>query len=128
MNNDKLWKISKNDFIVAGICLFAFLIIPLFFFTRKAVSNDERKALIYIDNKLVKEANLQDKNILEVEKLQLEVNNGKIRILNSDCPKKVCKHMGWISDPGQIIICVPNKVFIEIAGVSDDTQYDIVSY
>ncbi|NPV53348.1 MAG: NusG domain II-containing protein [Firmicutes bacterium] len=44
----------------------------------------------------------------------LEMRDGKIRIAESNCPEQVCVRTGWISRPGQSIICVPNRVMVYI--------------
>ena len=46
--------------------------------------------------------------------MTIEIRHGRIRVAESDCPKGVCKHAGWIHTPGRSIICVPNRVLIEL--------------
>jgi len=42
----------------------------------------------------------------------VETQGGHIRILESTCPDKFCVKRGWISSPGETIICVPYEVII----------------
>ena len=42
----------------------------------------------------------------------VETKDGHIRILESTCPDKFCVKRGWISSPGETIICVPYEVII----------------
>ncbi|MBU5671867.1 NusG domain II-containing protein [Paenibacillus brevis] len=42
--------------------------------------------------------------------------DGGIQMIYADCPKKISMAMGFISRPNQTIICVPNRVFVEIVG------------
>ncbi|GIO39981.1 lipoprotein [Paenibacillus antibioticophila] len=42
--------------------------------------------------------------------------DGGIQMVYADCPKKISMAMGFISRPNQTIICVPNRVFVEIVG------------
>ncbi len=44
----------------------------------------------------------------------IEVSGNQVRMLSSDCPDKICIHMGWISKPGQVIVCMPNRVIITL--------------
>ncbi len=46
----------------------------------------------------------------------LEVREGRIRMVSSPCPDKLCIHQGWTSKPGQSIVCVPNAVSVSIEG------------
>ena len=41
---------------------------------------------------------------------------GRIRVLNASCPDQVCVNQGWISDSSLPIVCLPNKLVIEIVG------------
>ena len=47
-------------------------------------------------------------------RMQLEIKDSRVRVLNSDCPHHICKNMGWIKYNGETIVCVPNQVLIEI--------------
>jgi len=60
----------------------------------------------------------------------MEIEGGKVHVHDSDCRNKVCIAAGWISRPGQWIICLPNDVFILIEGSeiqeeggADDTAF-----
>lgn len=55
----------------------------------------------------------------------IEMENGKIRIKDADCPDKICVKTGWISEPGQSIICLPHKLIIKIEG--KNPKYDDIS-
>jgi len=43
-------------------------------------------------------------------------DDGRARVRSSDCPDKVCVKTGWIEHPGEIIVCLPNRVVVEIQG------------
>ena len=77
---------------------------------------------------VVEGLDLTDDKIINFNKLNLAVKNGEIRILKSDCPKKVCEHTGWISSSAQTIVCVPNKILIEIVNMKQDVEYNAISY
>lgn len=53
-------------------------------------------------------------------KTSIQIKNNKVRVTHSDCPEKICARTGWISNVGQIIVCVPNKVVIKIDGEKQD--------
>lgn len=49
----------------------------------------------------------------------LEVKDGAVRLLGVDddfCPEKICIRTGWIKNQGESIVCVPNKLVIQIIG------------
>lgn len=53
----------------------------------------------------------------------LEVKNGAVRLLSQDkyfCPQKICVRAGWISKPGETIVCVPNRLVVRIVETGGD--------
>ena len=44
------------------------------------------------------------------------IENGGIRVTESDCPDGICVSMGRASKPGEMIVCVPAGVIITIKG------------
>ena len=73
-------------------------------------------ATIYHANVLVEEVALEVDRDIELADvgMRLEVREGRIRVVESDCPQQVCVHAGWIRRGRQVIACVPNKVLITI--------------
>ncbi|MBC8183577.1 NusG domain II-containing protein [candidate division KSB1 bacterium] len=53
-------------------------------------------------------------------KTSIQIKDNKVCVTHSDCPEKICVRTGWISNVGQIIVCVPNKVVIKIDGEKQD--------
>lgn len=48
--------------------------------------------------------------------VRVEVRAGRVRVAESDCPRKVCVRTGWISRPGRAIVCAPNRLLVEVTG------------
>ncbi|MBT9152162.1 MAG: hypothetical protein DDT35_00376 [Firmicutes bacterium] len=46
----------------------------------------------------------------------IEIDGAYIRIIASACPDKICIKMGRKSRPGEVIVCLPNRVVIRIDG------------
>jgi len=55
------------------------------------------------------------------------IKDGKAFVQDSPCPDKLCVHMPAISQPGQWIACLPNRVFVRVRGTSDQ-KIDELSY
>lgn len=49
----------------------------------------------------------------------VEIEPGRIRVAEAGCPDQVCVNQGWISDGTVPIVCLPNKLVIEITGGGD---------
>lgn len=46
----------------------------------------------------------------------IQVEKGRIRVCEADCPDQVCVKQGYISDAARPIVCLPHKLVIEIVG------------
>jgi hypothetical protein len=57
-------------------------------------------------------------NIIRIEK-------GRIRIVDADCPDKLCVKTGWITESGQSVICLPHKLIIKIQGGSKEIDENV---
>lgn len=55
----------------------------------------------------------------------LEIQNGKVRFIDSPCKNKVCIRAGWLSRAGGFTACLPNKVSMEITGKAG---YDSINF
>ena len=44
---------------------------------------------------------------------------GRIRVESADCPDQVCVDQGWISDGTVPVVCLPNRLVIQIEGGGD---------
>lgn len=47
-------------------------------------------------------------------KVIVEIKNHKVHIISSNCPDKTCIKTGFISNPGPMILCAPNRVLVRI--------------
>jgi len=94
-------------------------------------AREQPVAYIYQNNRLLGAYQLDRDQTITVgvkarPDMTIEIRNGAIRVAESDCPKGVCKHAGWVRTPGRSIMCVPNRVLIELKGQPRD--YDAESY
>ena len=48
---------------------------------------------------------------------------GRICVEEASCPDQVCVHQGWISDSSVPIVCLPNKLVVEIVG--EEGAFDV---
>ena len=50
----------------------------------------------------------------KVGKCILVISDGKADMESADCPNQICVHHGAISHTGETIVCLPNRVVIEV--------------
>jgi len=92
--------------------------------------------LVYENGDLIKEKELVSNEVLAINlkngriKVEISTENG-VRLVESDCPAKICVHSGWIKNSGQTIVCLPNKLLLELKGAiikGEQEEYDAISY
>lgn len=47
---------------------------------------------------------------------RIEIKDGRVRVLSSPCPLKLCQRAGWIGEAGEMIVCLPNEVVVRLPG------------
>ena len=83
-----------------------------------------QKVEIYLENKLYRVEELKEKRQeflipTELGGIKVLMENKKIRVLSSNSPKKIIVKQGFISEVGETLIGIPDKVIIKIVGDSD---------
>lgn len=77
-------------------------------------------AVIEVNGRRAAELSLDKKGLVELQGpigvTTVAVADGAVKILKSPCPRGVCMHMGNIRHPGEILVCVPNRVCVSIRG------------
>jgi len=58
----------------------------------------------------------------------VEGYNGRVRMKKAPAedPEKICEKIGWIDQPGPMIVCVPNQISVWIE--KEDAELDGVSW
>lgn len=55
----------------------------------------------------------------------LEIKDGEANMTDADCPDKLCVHQRAISKYHESIICLPNKVVVEVTE-GGDSEFDAI--
>lgn len=58
----------------------------------------------------------------------LKIGDGEVRVIEASCPDKLDVLQGSISEPGEIIVCLPNRLIVEIKGTQSSSSIDYYSY
>ncbi|SKA72810.1 hypothetical protein SAMN05428976_10176 [Clostridium sp. USBA 49] len=82
----------------------------------------ELKGKLY--KRLPLDNNINEKIVVESDlgKNIVEISNGKVRIIDSDCPDKICIQDGAISTPGSMLVCLPHKLVVQIKGENEEAD------
>lgn len=62
----------------------------------------------------------------QVPDMVFAAGNGAVSVTASGCGDKTCMRTGKISHRGEAIICVPNKIIVEIKGSTKESGVDAV--
>lgn len=88
------------------------------------------RAIIRQEGKVFAEVDLRTRRQLEVAGplgvTLIAVEPGRARIVSDPGPRQYCVRQGWLMRPGEIAICAPNRVSLQIAGRT--RVYDSISY
>ncbi len=60
--------------------------------------------------------------------MKICIENGFVWVASSSCPDQICIKAGKISENGQIILCAPNRVFIQMITEQRSKKSDILTY
>ncbi|KXB29962.1 hypothetical protein AT959_11215 [Dechloromonas denitrificans] len=88
------------------------------------------RAIIRQEGKVFAEVDLRSRKQFEVGgplgTTLIAVEPGRARVVSDPGPRQYCVRQGWLMRPGEIAICAPNRVSLQIAGRTK--VYDSISY
>ncbi|MDH8679144.1 NusG domain II-containing protein [Fusibacter bizertensis] len=121
---------KKNDVILMGIILIVGLI--ALFAMKMVQSNDqsELQVLIKHDGVVIQSYPFTEKTdetyVYEEdgERNVIQIKDGLVSMIDADCRDQICVKTQSISNNGEIIVCLPHKVTVEI--FSDQAVDDVL--
>lgn len=122
-------KFGVNDIkVLMVIVAIGLLLVMIYvFYPRKAASSVD----VLMDGKCVGTYDLRVDASIPIEvngtvTNTLEICDGKAFMSDATCPDKLCMKQGKISHQGETIVCLPNKIVIQVN--SDDmSEFDSVA-
>lgn len=120
-------KIIKKADIILLILLVSIGLVASYF---AAVGGTKgAKAVITVDGQLYGTYSLSKNQTIVIERNnhrnKITIKNGKVQMASSSCKNQVCVHEGAISKTNQSIVCLPNRVMVQIQG--GDSEYDAIA-
>ena len=107
-------KLLADSILVASFLLVALSVFLIITLTRK----DGAFAVVSVDGDKVAEYSLaiDGEYLLNGGTNILVIENGRAYMKDADCPDRLCVHQGKKSHSGERIVCLPNRVMVEIVG------------
>ncbi len=115
--HSSFYRLSAADIVMVSVVLILSVGTLLWLGVREARGADGAAvASIFRGNALTETVPLTGDSDLTLRDvgMRFEVREGGIRVVESDCPHKVCVNTGWITRSGQIIACVPNRIVVRV--------------
>ena len=102
-------------YLASAMLLFALA----WFFINSIFSSKGEKVLIFKDNAIIDTISLSDEGIHSINDgdnilMTFEIKDSSVNVISADCPDKLCVHQKAISNNSEMIVCLPNKIVLEI--------------
>lgn len=103
---------KKGDIIIAFCVLFVAIVafITVFFFPSKTAET----VVVSKNNKIIYEVKLSEDREIDLGTNTLQIKDGKAKVIWADCKNQICVNHKEIFKKGESIVCLPNKIIVEI--------------
>jgi hypothetical protein len=122
-----------NYYIMASLLALVLISFGVSHLVQRQMSGGDLRLEVFTNGQLYQTISLSEASYEEIKVTEadghynvVEIERGKARVKEADCPNQLCVKTGWISQPGQIAVCAPNKFNIVIKGKSG--KIDTISY
>jgi len=118
----------KGDVVVYIMLISIFSILG--FQIAKFKTSDAANAEVYVNNQLkyVYPLQIEEKDIFvptDIGGVNIKIKDKKIRVTTSNSPLKLNVKQGWIGQPGEVIIGVPDRLIIKVVGKINEQSDDV---
>ncbi|PID82461.1 MAG: hypothetical protein CSB16_01160 [Clostridiales bacterium] len=119
----------KNDLVVIFIILvIALFTYGVFYFLS---GSDAEYVVVKVDGEEIfnhpLNEDIEKKILTEYGENILVVKDKKVYIRSADCPNKICVNHRAVSKPFESIVCIPNKLVVEIRSDDGRQGVDIIA-
>lgn len=103
--------LKKGDFIIIGgvvaacVCSVALLI---------SFSKQGSRVVIKQDNQIIYDKSINLNETVDTGTNTVVIKDGVVYMSDASCKNQICVNTGKISKKGESIVCLPNKVIVEI--------------
>jgi hypothetical protein len=133
MYGGRFMKLKKLDLVIIGVLIAITIASSSAALISTSKKYDSLYVNIEVDGKPYNRLSLNSRN--DKIKVQssygtnlIEIKDGKVHIEEANCPDKICVKDGFISKPGQILVCLPNKVVLQIVGKDGKGNADDIDF
>jgi hypothetical protein len=120
--------IKKNDLILVGVVILLGLAVIIFM---NVTQSEGSKVVITIDGNVYDTLELKENTTYTIkgdnsEWNNFEIKDGYVNMLDASCPDKLCVNQKDIHYNHETIVCLPNKVVLEVID-GEENEIDIIA-
>ncbi len=113
-----------------GLVMLISIIFVIFLFQTQWQSAPANKVQIRLADKIIGTYSLNQQRDIHVHGALgdslIRIHQGQARFVRSPCQNQYCVHQHWLKRAGQVAICLPNQVSLELMG--EKKLYDSLNY
>ena len=125
-----LFKFNHKPLIGDWLVIAASIIAVIFMFQQFWSIEPANKLKIRQGDKIIGVYDLNQSRNLRIHGVLgdslISIMQGKVRFKQSPCHNQYCVHQGWLSHSGQVAICIPNQISLQLLGAK--SPYDSLNY
>lgn len=125
---------KKGDIVVILLIILASASLFYGFSKKLPEAMSDQYVSIQIDGKEVKKLYFTEENVGKTFPIQSEyglnvlyMEEERCRVIEADCPDKIDVLQGWISQPGEMLVCLPHHLIIEIKSTEGVQDIDAIN-
>ncbi|QGU94545.1 NusG domain II-containing protein [Clostridium bovifaecis] len=122
---------KKGDIIIFVVILFVFIgVFGLIKYRNGSIEKNSSKIYIdiYAQQELYKSIPLtaDSEEVIELKtplgKNIIKIHDGGVEMIEADCPDSICENTGFVNKMGDVIVCLPHEVLVEIRGNNNNKE------
>lgn len=102
---------KKGDFIIIGVIISAIIISVILV---SPFSKTASRVVITQNNKVIYDQSIDKDQTVDTGSNVVIIKNNIVYMKSANCKNQICVKSGKISKKGEKIVCLPNKVMVEI--------------
>ena len=106
------------------------LLAALLWLVLRVTRNEGASVRVSVDGEVYGEYPLSENNEIQIGDDKsynlIMIKDGEASVTEASCPDKLCVNQGKIHYDGQSVVCLPNKVVVEVVG-GEQSDYDAVT-
>lgn len=111
-------RFGRNDGIfigvLAGVCVIVFIVFSVMHRSQGSIIVITRNGELYGTYNLSQNQTIEIENADHEVTNTLQIKDGVAKMIEADCPDKLCMHQKAISVSKENIVCLPNRIVVTV--------------